>query len=179
MHNINILIGFIRIMFIKLFLFNELSFKFPVKFSKNATIGCRRKGKIILGKRVSLNNNSHCYATKNAVLSIGNYTGIGDNNVIVAREKIVIGNNVMIGPNVCIYDHDHVFNKEGIMRDLGFTTAPVIIEDNVWIAAGVIILKGVTIGSGSVVAAGTIVTKDIPQNSVVYNKKEMVIKPRF
>lgn len=179
MNYIVILIGLIRICIKKAMLFNRLDFKFPVKFSPYATLSCRKHGKIILGKHVSLNSNSHCYVTKNALLSIGNYTGIGDNNVIVAREKIIIGNNVMIGPNVCIYDHDHIFEQEGIMRDLGFQTAPVTIEDNVWIAAGVIVLKGVTIGTGSVIAAGTVVTKDIPANSVVYNKKDMIFKERF
>lgn len=65
------------------------------------------------------------------------------------------------------------------MRDLGYTTAPVTIGDNVWIGAGVMILKGVTIGSGSVIAAGTLVNQDIPENSLVYNRRELVIKPRI
>lgn len=41
-----------------------------------------------------------------------------------------------------------------------------------------IILDGVTIGKGSVIGAGTLVTKDIPANSIVYDKREKVIRDR-
>lgn len=172
-------IGAIRMLFYSIVSFYRIKFKFPVKLEDGAKFSLRKNGKINMGKHVSISHNARLSVTENAYLSIGNYSGIGDNNVIVARERISIGNNVMIGPNVCIYDHDHVFKKDGIMRDLGYETAPVIIEDNVWLAAGVIVLKGVTIGEGSVVAAGTLVNKDIPRNSVVYNKRELVCKERI
>ncbi|MDT7037194.1 MULTISPECIES: hypothetical protein [Lactiplantibacillus] len=32
-------------------------------------------------------------------------------------------------------------------------------------------MDGVTIQSGSVIAAGTVVTKNVPTNSIVYDKK--------
>lgn len=41
-----------------------------------------------------------------------------------------------------------------------------------------IILDGVRIGSGSVIGAGTLVNKDIPKNSVVYDKRNRTIKDR-
>ena len=41
-----------------------------------------------------------------------------------------------------------------------------------------IILDGVTIGKGSVIGAGTLVNKDIPANSIVYDKREKVIRDR-
>ena len=46
-------------------------------------------------------------------------------------------------------------------------TAPVVIEDHVWIGFRAIVLKGVTVGRGAVVAAGAIVTKDVPPHSLV------------
>lgn len=156
----------------------NLKYTFPIKLGKNTILTYRKNGKIILGKHVSINSNAQLSVTENAILTIGSYSGVGNNNVIVARENITIGNNVMIGPNVCIYDHDHVIHKEGIMRNLGYETAPVVIEDNVWIGAGVIILKGVTVGTGSVVAAGTIVNKDVPPNSIIYNKRETAVRSR-
>jgi acetyltransferase-like isoleucine patch superfamily enzyme len=45
--------------------------------------------------------------------------------------------------------------------------APIIIEDNMWLASSVIVLGGVTIGKNSFVAAASIITKDIPMNSLV------------
>ena len=52
-----------------------------------------------------------------------------------------------------------------LAKDLpGVSSAPVVIEDDVWISFGAIILKGVRIGAGSVIAAGSIVTEDVPPN---------------
>jgi acetyltransferase-like isoleucine patch superfamily enzyme len=45
-------------------------------------------------------------------------------------------------------------------------SAPIVIEDDVWIGARCQILKGVTIGARSVIAAGSVVTKDIPSDVV-------------
>jgi acetyltransferase-like isoleucine patch superfamily enzyme len=42
----------------------------------------------------------------------------------------------------------------------------VIINDDVWIAAGVKIMPGVTIGRRVVIGAGAVVTKDCIENSV-------------
>lgn len=162
----------------KIFNPKNISFHYLTKIEKNATIRYQKKGKIALGRHVSLNRNSYISACNDAEIVIKNNSAVGMNSILVAREKIVIGSDVMIAPNVCIYDHDHVIHGKGIMRDMGYETAPVIIEDNVWLGAGVIVLKGVTIGTGSVIAAGTVVTKDVPPNSIIYNKKETVVRGR-
>ena len=43
----------------------------------------------------------------------------------------------------------------------------VHIKRNVWIGAGATILPGVTVGENSIVAAGAVVTKDVPDNTIV------------
>ena len=45
-------------------------------------------------------------------------------------------------------------------------SAPVIIEDNVFIGTNCIIGKGVHIGHGAVVAAGSVVARSIPANEI-------------
>lgn len=179
MRYIKLFLGMIKVTIISLLSFNKISFKYPIRFDKGAELSVRIKGKIKLGKHTSIGNNSQLASTKNAIIKVGNYSGIGKNTIVVAREKIQIGNNVLVGPNVCIYDHDHLFKNDGIIRNMGFTTKPIIIEDNVWIGAGCIILKGVTIGSGSVIAAGTLINKNVPPNSIVYNKREVIIANKY
>jgi maltose O-acetyltransferase len=44
---------------------------------------------------------------------------------------------------------------------------PVTIGNDVWIGGNVTILPGITIGNNVVVAAGAVVTKDIPDNTLV------------
>jgi acetyltransferase-like isoleucine patch superfamily enzyme len=55
-------------------------------------------------------------------------------------------------------------------------TAPVTIEDDVWIGAQCIILKGVTIGARSIIGAGSVVTKDIPADCVAAGNPCRIIK---
>ena len=98
------------------------------------------------------------------------------NCIIQAHEKVTIGDNVMCGPNVSILAVSHpidamervvkrtpnVYEPEG--RSSRESNAPIIIGNNVWLAAGVIICAGVTIGDNSVIGAGSVVTRDIPPN---------------
>lgn len=103
-------------------------------------------------------------------LIIGNNVQINDRCHIAAVNKIIIGENVLIASDVFITDHDHggVDYSTLIMppakREL--VSAPVVIENDVWLGEKVIILKGVRVGHNSVVAAGAVVTKDIPPFSV-------------
>jgi len=50
------------------------------------------------------------------------------------------------------------------------------IKDKAWIGFNSIILKGVTIGEGSIVGAGSVVTKDIPDWSIVGGNPAKVIR---
>ena len=70
-----------------------------------------------------------------------------------------IGNNVMIAPEVIIHTSNHGLDKNIPMIHQGSQGAPIIIEDDVWIASRVTILSGVKIAKGSVLAAGSVVTK--------------------
>ena len=45
--------------------------------------------------------------------------------------------------------------------------APIHIGKWVWIGANATVLPGVTIGDGAIVATGAVVTKDVPENTVV------------
>jgi acetyltransferase-like isoleucine patch superfamily enzyme len=57
-----------------------------------------------------------------------------------------------------------------------FTSAPVTIEDRVWIGARAMVLKGVTIGHDSIIGAGSIVTRDVPPLCVAVGQPARVIR---
>jgi acetyltransferase-like isoleucine patch superfamily enzyme len=151
----------------------------------NAEINCLSVDNIVLGNRVTIGKHaiirpSNIYGGAiGAGLSVGNHSNIGPYSYIGCSGKITIGNNVMISPRVSIYAENHVFdNPEILMKEQGVTQAPVIIEDDCWIASNSIILAGVTIGKGSVIAAGSVVTKSVPPYSVVAGVPAKVIKQR-
>ena len=53
---------------------------------------------------------------------------------------------------------------------------PVIVRRNAWIGAGAMILPGVTIGENAIVAAGAVVTKDVPDNTVVAGVPAKIVR---
>ena len=130
-----------------------------------------------LGKNAKIH--SHVIIQGSSILSLGDNSFIGEFSVIGVNEKIEIGKNVMIAQSVSIRDTDHKFEDLNIdMRNQGITTAPVIIEDNVWVGYGVVITKGVKIGSGAIIAANAVVTEDVPSNAIVGGIPAKIIKFR-
>jgi acetyltransferase-like isoleucine patch superfamily enzyme len=106
---------------------------------------------------------------------IGNNTLIGMSNVIIG--PVTIGNNVIFAQNIVASGLNHTYTDITIpIREQKTVTAPIIIEDDCWIAANAVITAGVTIGKHSVVAAAAVVTKDIPPYSVAAGNPARVIK---
>lgn len=105
---------------------------------------------------------------KNAQLTIGDYSGFSGISIFCS-ESIIIGAYVNFGGNVSIWDTDfHPLNfkdrRSHIIREIN--TAPIIIEDDVFVGANSMILKGVSVGARSIIGAGSIVTKNIPADEV-------------
>jgi acetyltransferase-like isoleucine patch superfamily enzyme len=53
---------------------------------------------------------------------------------------------------------------------------PIHIKRNAWIGANATILPGVTIGENAIVAAGAVVSKDVPDNTIVGGIPAKIIK---
>lgn len=145
-----------------------------------------RQGGVRIGDNVEVGCDI-CVDGGNVV--IGNNTTIRHYSEINCTVGVTIGNDVIISNNCIIYDNNsHPTNpqKRIIMTQSGFygdlwrckyaDSKPVIIEDNVWIGQRSMILKGVTIGKGSVVAANSVVTKDVPQYSLVAGNPAHIVK---
>ena len=97
---------------------------------------------------------------------IGDYTRIGIHNTIIG--PVCIGSHVNLAQGITVTALNHNFeDKTKRIDEQGITTKPVIIGDDVWIGANAVILPGVTIGKHCVVAAGAVVTKDVPDNTIV------------
>ncbi|KAK4229323.1 putative maltose O-acetyltransferase [Podospora fimiseda] len=105
-------------------------------------------------------------------IQIGNNVSIGRNCLINDVCEVRIGNNVIISPNVCIYTGTCSTDPRRRAGNKGTQYGkPVIIEDDVWIAANVVILPGVRIGRGSTVGAGSVVTRDVATYSIYMGLK--------
>jgi len=88
--------------------------------------------------------------------------------------RICIGEKVQVGPRVCFETVNHGLRFSGTGR--GVRTAPIVVEDEVWIGAAAIILQGVRIGRGAVVGAGAVVNKDVAPYTLVGGIPAKLIK---
>lgn len=153
----------------------NISFKLTNWVARTATLKTNNGGKITLGPFVSICLNAELSANGGKIVLEGrNY--INRNSMIESHDYIFIGSGTTIGPNVLIYDHDHNINMESKEP---YICEKIIIGKNVWIGAGVIILKGVNIGDESVIAAGSLVNKDVPECSILYQKRESTLRKRM
>lgn len=87
---------------------------------------------------------------------------------------ITIGDNVMIAPRVSLITGGHPLPLAE--RREYAVSAPIVIEDDVWIGAAAVVTQGVTIGADAVVVAGAVVTHDVPARTVVAGVPARVIK---
>ena len=98
---------------------------------------------------------------RTACIQIGRETVVVNRCEFLSRSLIVIGPYCRIGARVSFLDADFHGLKpmERIQPGL---TAPIVIEENVWIGAEAMILKGIHIGRDAVIGARSAVTKDVP-----------------
>ena len=114
------------------------------------------------------------HATGGVDTRVGRNVFINQNCTFYDLGGIDIGEEVMIGPNVSLITSGHPIQPS--QRRSGVVAKPIVIERNVWIAAGATVIGGVTIGENSVVAAGSVVTRDVPPNTLVGGNPARIIR---
>lgn len=169
---ISLIIGIIKILLYKILYFNRIQFESVPKLNCTFKIAIKKHSKLKLGKKFRSRNNVSFRVYNNGAANIGDNCFFNDGCSINCRKKIDIGNNVIFGQNVMLFDHDHDY-KNDITK---FVSRDIKIGNNVWIGANCVILKGVTIGDNVVIAANTVINKNIPSNSLAYQKKELINK---
>jgi acetyltransferase-like isoleucine patch superfamily enzyme len=137
------------------------------------------QGQLLIGDRVRLASG---ISTLELSVGPGGTMQIGDRVLInhgcsIGATKLVrIGDRCNIGSQ-CILIDNAFHELDPDRRDYQPASAPVVLEDNVWLAARVIVLPGVTIGRNSVIGAGSVVTKDIPPDVLAAGIPAKVIRP--
>ena len=142
-----------------------------LKIGRTFTAGSDNKRHVMgIFQRVTIKVRGH-----DTKMVIGDSVGISG-CTISAATSIIIGNHVLIGSGCLITDTDwHPIDPEERRLDGGGESAPIVIEDDVFIGARAIVLKGVTIGKGSVIGAGAVVAKSIPPYSIAVGNPAKVI----
>ena len=106
---------------------------------------------------------------------LGNHVFIGASNVIIGPIKI--HDHVMTAQHVVMSGLNHGFDDVSVaFRYQPCTTSEIVIEEGCWIAANVVITSGVTVGKYSIIAAGSVVTKSVPEYSMVAGNPARLLK---
>jgi len=114
------------------------------------------------------------YTTGGLEISVGRNVFVNQNCTFYDLGGLEIADEVMIGPNVSLITSGHPI--EPSQRRAAVIAKPIVIQRNVWIAAGATIIGGVTVGENSVVAAGSVVTRDVAPNTLVGGNPARVIR---
>lgn len=108
-------------------------------------------------------------------IDIGSRTFIGMSNVLIG--PLEIGKNVITAQHVVMSGLNHGYDDPEIpIKEQPCTTAKIIVKDDTWIGANAVITAGVTIGRHVVVAAGSVVTKSVPDYSIVGGNPARILK---
>ena len=108
-------------------------------------------------------------------IHIGSESFINFNVSMIDVGEIRIGDKVLIGPGTGLFTAIHPIDPE--IRATGVESSkPIVIEDKVRIGGNVTILPGVKIGRGAIIGAGSVVTKDIPEMTIVAGNPAKVIR---
>ncbi len=119
------------------------------------------------------------FMTYGGNITIGKNCSINPYTILYGHGNLIIGDNVLIAGHCIIIPSNHNFSDLKIPINLqGETKKGIIINDNVWIAAGCRILDGVTIGEGAIIAAGSVVNKNVLPYTIVAGVPAKLIKNR-
>lgn len=187
--------------FLKKIVIKYLRFKKKKQFAKNAILlgGCIFDTKATCINKSGNRNNiiieencvigAQIYTASSGHIRIGEGSYIGDFTRIGAVDEVIIGKYSVISNYVRIIDNNnHPTDpmKRLLMSKSGFYNEnwewsnsehkSIIIGDNVWIGEFSRICKGVKIGKGAIVAASAVVTKDVPEYTIVAGNPAKVVK---
>lgn len=153
-------------------LINSTVFRFTPFFMRRTRIALLKLFGAKIKWNCSINGGAEIIDPWN--LSMGDFSSIDKECCIRCRDKVNIGEKCCIARGVEILTGSHNIYS----RNFEMITAPIYIENYVWLATGAVIGKGVTIGEGAVVGARAAVFKDVEPWTVVGGNPAKFIKKR-
>lgn len=142
----------------------------PASMMQGFAIEVRR----ILAKRIFRHCGDHVTIHHNVLFSRGDNISVGDGSLLNRyvmlddRAAITIGSYVMVSAGVTVETHTHPFDDFSVPIAVGGRDGrPVEIGSNSVLGYNAVVMAGTTIGYRCIVGANSVVTKDVPDYTVV------------
>jgi len=107
-------------------------------------------------------------------LTMSDNACLGDRVHAYCLGTVVIGRRVSISQDAELCAGSHDYSKQ----DMPLLRPPIVIEDDVWIAAGAFVGPGVTVGEGAVLGARGVAMKDLQSWSIYVGNPAARIRDR-
>jgi len=94
-------------------------------------------------------------------------------------EGVIIEDNVFVGHNVTFINdpYPRATTKQGnLQTEDDWACVPTRIKKGASIGSSATVLCGITVGSDAIIGAGSVVTKDVPENTIVAGNPARVIR---
>ena len=91
---------------------------------------------------------------------------------------IVVGRGTRIASGAALYAFDHRMAPDRPIRDQPVRSRGIVIGEDCWIGANAGVTDGVKLGDHAVVGMGAVVTRDVPEWTVVAGSPAQIIGDR-
>ena len=131
----------------------------PLYLGKGARILVAKGASCEIGSGVYLSRGCLLQVNGGASLSVASGVFFNEGVRVVVQQKVEIGKDTLFGPNACVYDHDHVFDADGVHGDL--KSAPTSVGARCWIGANALVTRGASVANRICVGGGSVVTRPL------------------
>jgi len=157
---------------------SHVKFSIPVSSQFDGELQIIGTGNVTWGEHCRFGKDVVLETQNDGMIELGDHVRINQGSVLAAHHKVTIGNDCLIGEYCSIRDANHNFILGETVRTQSHSYSPITVDDDCWIGRGSAVLKGVTLHKGCIVGANSVVTKNIPEYSVVAGSPTKGLKRR-
>jgi len=148
------------------------------QFRKDIEIRAHEQSLLKIGSNVRIDRGVRLLSTNQSQIVIGDRTAIGLYSVFNGGDNIILGEACLISGFVYLQTSMHSHGYGAYIKDQGFSHAPVILGNDIWLGAHAVILPGCHLSDGVIVGSNAVVTSSVEINTIVGGVPAKVIGDR-
>ena len=148
------------------------------QFKKDIEIRAHKQSLIKIDSNVRIDRGVRLLSTNQSQIVIGDRTTIGLYSVFNGGDDIILGEACLISGFVYLQTSIHSHDYGTYIKDQGFSHAPVILGNDIWLGAHAVVLPGCHLSDGAIVGSNAVVTSSVDTNKIVGGVPAKVIGDR-